>query len=99
MSIKSQTPGIASDIPFNKKQRNPNYMMNKSEDKRVPLYHGAKARSSKGFSHNVEAEMHAGKKQDQAVAIAYSEARSHKKPNHKKSMEHHGDSHRHKEHR
>lgn len=28
MSIKSQTPGIASDIPFMEKQRNPNYIMN-----------------------------------------------------------------------
>ena len=27
MSIKSQTPGIASDIPFVEKQRNPNYIM------------------------------------------------------------------------
>ena len=36
----------------------------------MPLMHG---KSDKAFSHNVEAEMHAGKPQKQAVAIAYSE--------------------------
>lgn len=28
MSIKSQTPGVASDRPLMEKQRNPNYMAN-----------------------------------------------------------------------
>jgi hypothetical protein len=32
-------------------------------------------KSKKAFSHNVAAEMHAGKPQDQAVAIAYSQKR------------------------
>lgn len=46
----------------------------------MPLVKGAKARSPKGFSKNVKTEMKAGKPQKQAVAIAYSEARSKKKP-------------------
>lgn len=40
----------------------------------MPLVKGAKARTKKGFSSNVAAEMRAGKPQKQAVAIAYSEA-------------------------
>jgi hypothetical protein len=35
----------------------------------MPLMHG---KSKKAFSHNVESEMHAGKPQDQSLAIAYS---------------------------
>ena len=35
-------------------------------------------KSQKAFSHNVAAEMHAGKPQKQAVAIAYSEQGEHK---------------------
>ena len=38
----------------------------------MPLIHG---KSKAAFSHNVSAEMHAGKPQKQAVAIAYSEKR------------------------
>jgi hypothetical protein len=38
----------------------------------MPLIHG---KSPKAFSHNVAAEMNAGKPQKQAVAIAYSEKR------------------------
>jgi hypothetical protein len=34
-----------------------------------------KSTSKKAFKHNIEAEMHAGKPQKQAVAIAYSEKR------------------------
>ena len=34
-----------------------------------------KSTSKKAFGHNIEAEMHAGKPQKQAVAIAYSEKR------------------------
>ena len=45
----------------------------------MPLVSGKKARTRKGFSENVRREMHAGKKQSQAVAIAYSEARRGKK--------------------
>jgi hypothetical protein len=41
----------------------------------MPLVKGAKARTRAGFSENVRREMHEGKKQSQAVAIAYSEAR------------------------
>src|SRR5689334_20712990 len=46
----------------------------------MPLEHG---KSKAAFSHNVKAEMAAGKPQKQAVAIAYSEAgeKKHKKPN------------------
>ena len=45
----------------------------------MPLVKGKKAKSKKGFSENVKREMEAGKKQSQAVAIAYSEAREGKK--------------------
>ncbi len=45
----------------------------------MPLVKGNKARSKKGFSENIKREMHAGKKQSQAIAIAYSEARRGKK--------------------
>lgn len=39
----------------------------------MPLVKGAKP-GSKGFKNNIETEVKAGKKQSQAVAIAYSEA-------------------------
>lgn len=45
----------------------------------MPLVKGAKAKTRKGFSENVKREMESGKKQSQAVAIAYSEARGGKK--------------------
>lgn len=45
----------------------------------MPLLKGAKARTKKGFSENVKREVSAGKPQKQAVAIAYSEARSKRK--------------------
>ncbi len=41
--------------------------------KHMPL---AKSTSKKAFSNNVRAEIHAGKPQKQAVAIAYSEKRA-----------------------
>ena len=41
----------------------------------MPLVKGKKASTRKGFSENVKREKAAGKKTDQAVAIAYSEAR------------------------
>lgn len=45
----------------------------------MPLVKGKKASTRKGFSENVKREMQEGKKQSQAVAIAYSEARRGKK--------------------
>ena len=45
----------------------------------MPLVKGKKASSPKGFGENVKREMHEGKPQKQAVAIAYSEARRGKK--------------------
>lgn len=45
----------------------------------MPLLKGAAAKTKKGFSKNVETEMRSGKKQSQAVAIAYAESRSGKK--------------------
>lgn len=45
----------------------------------MPLVKGAKARTRKGFSENVEREMKEGKPQKQSVAIAYSEARRSKR--------------------
>ncbi len=44
----------------------------------MPLVKGAKAKTRKGFGENIKREMKAGKPQNQAVAIAYSEARSKK---------------------
>jgi hypothetical protein len=55
----------------------------------MPLVTGKKARTSEGFSENIEREMNEGKPQKQSVAIAYSEARrSYKGP--KKSRGHDG---------
>ena len=45
----------------------------------MPLVKGAKARTRKGFSTNVKREMDSGKKQSEAVAIAYSEVGEDKK--------------------
>lgn len=45
----------------------------------MPLVKGKKAKTRKGFGENVKREMHEGKPQKQAVAIAYSEARGKKK--------------------
>ena len=45
----------------------------------MPLVKGKKASSPKGFSENVKREKKEGKKLDQSVAIAYSEAREGKK--------------------
>jgi len=41
----------------------------------MPLVSGKAAKSKKGFSSNIKAEIAAGKPQKQAVAIAYSQAR------------------------
>jgi hypothetical protein len=48
----------------------------------MPLIKGDKARTRAGFAENIRREVHAGKPEKQAVAIAYSEARESKK--HKK---------------
>jgi hypothetical protein len=45
----------------------------------MPLVKGKEAKTRKGFSENVKREMEAGKKQSEAVAIAYSEAGEGKK--------------------
>ncbi len=45
----------------------------------MPLIKGNKAKTRKGFGENVKREMDAGKPQNQALAIAYSEAREGKK--------------------
>ncbi len=50
----------------------------------MPLVKGKKAKTKKGFSENVKREMQAGKKQSQAVAIAFSEAGEKKKKAKKK---------------
>ena len=50
----------------------------------MPLVKGEKAKTKKGFSENIKREMHAGKPQKQAVAIAYSEAGEKKKKAKKK---------------
>jgi len=44
----------------------------------MPLNKGAKP-NSKGFKQNIKTEMAAGKPQNQAIAIAYSEAKAKKK--------------------
>lgn len=40
----------------------------------MPLIQGKKAKTKKGISENIRTEMHAGKPQKQAIAIAYSVA-------------------------
>jgi hypothetical protein len=50
----------------------------------MPLVKGKAAKTKKGFSSNVKSEMDAGKKQSQAVAIAFSEAGEGKKKKRKK---------------
>ncbi len=59
----------------------------------MPLEHSA---SKKAFSHNVKAEMDAGKPQKQAVAIAYSEQRQaqHHDPHHHMAEKHQDDNHK-----
>ena len=50
----------------------------------MPLVKGEKEKTKKGFSENIRREMHSGKPQKQAVAIAYSEARQSKNKTKKK---------------
>lgn len=44
----------------------------------MPLVKGKAAKTKKGISENVKREMDAGKKQSQAVAIAYAQKRKKK---------------------
>lgn len=46
---------------------------------KMPLIKGQKAKTKKGFSENVKREMDSGKKQSQALAIAFSEAKKTRK--------------------
>lgn len=99
MSIRSRTPGIASDIPLHSKDRAPNYIMGK-EDKNMPLHKG---KSREVIGENIKEMEEAGHPKKQAIAASLNEAResgahipmkSHHKPEHHKSSHH-----RHKEHR
>lgn len=45
----------------------------------MPLVKGKKAKTKEGISENIKREMHAGKPQKQAIAIAYSVAKKSKK--------------------
>jgi hypothetical protein len=53
----------------------------------MPLVKGKAASTRKGFSENIRREVNSGKKQSQAVAIAYSEARRGKSLKKKKRKE------------
>lgn len=92
MSIRSRTPGIASDVPLISKQRGPAYSMKTMGNESMPLHKGAKP-GSKGFGENIATEIKSGKPPKQAQAIAYSESGEHRKTN-----KHHSHT-RHKEHR
>jgi hypothetical protein len=50
----------------------------------MPLVGGKAAKTKSGFSSNVKKEIESGKKQSQAVAIAYSKARESKPKGKKK---------------
>lgn len=71
MSIRSRTPGIASDVPLISKQRGPAYMMGKKE-KDVPLHKG---KSKAVISENISEMVHSGHPQKQAVAASLNQAR------------------------
>lgn len=49
----------------------------------MPLVKGKKAKTREGFSENVRREINSGKPKNQALAIAYSEAKEGKKRNKK----------------
>jgi hypothetical protein len=89
MSIKSQTTGIASDVPLMSKQRGPDYMMGKKE-KRMPLHKG---KSEDVIGENIEEMQDSGHPHDQAVAASLHEADDYGKKSNKSH------STRHKEHR
>ena len=50
----------------------------------MPLIKGKKAKTKKGISQNIRTEMHAGKSQNQSIAIAMSEAGKSRKRNKRK---------------
>lgn len=64
---------------YGKRNLNVYLRVDLNQEEIMPLVKGKAAKSKKGFSENVKAEMKAGKPQKQAVAIAYSEARAGKK--------------------
>jgi len=89
MSIKSQTPGIASDVPLMSKQREPAYLMGKKE-KEMP--YKSKAQEKLFFAKEERGELPKG------TAIEW----AHETPNIKKLPEHvkkSSSNSRHKEHR
>lgn len=45
----------------------------------MPLVKGKKAKTKKGISENIKREMNSGKPQNQAIAIAFSEAKKNRK--------------------
>lgn len=94
MSIKSQTPGIASDIPLMSKQRAPAYMMGK-EEKEMPLHKG---KSKEEIGENISEMEDSGYPAKQAVAASLNEARESGAHIPKKHSSSNANS-RHKEHR
>jgi hypothetical protein len=50
----------------------------------MPLVKGKKAKTKAGISENIRREINAGKPKNQAIAIAFSEAKVKKKPKKKK---------------
>jgi hypothetical protein len=99
MSIKSRTPGIASDIPLMSKQRSPNYVMGKKE-KEMPLHKG---KSKEIIGENISEMEESGHPKDQAIAASLNEARESgahiRKSTSPKSYKTNKGNHRHKEHR
>lgn len=98
MSIKSQTPGIASDMSgvLIQNQRGPNYMMSKKE-KDMPLHKG---KSREVIGENIKEMESSGHSRKQAIAASLNEAResgAHIPKKHQK--EHSASHHRHKEYR
>lgn len=89
MSIKSQTPGIASDMPLISKQRAPNYLMGKKD---MPLHKG---KSEEVIGENIKEMEESGHSKKQAIAASLNEARQSGAHIPRKN-ESHG---RHKEHR
>ncbi len=72
--------GVVMDFPQGLHfKRNLNVFIRLEKGDCMPLVKGEKDKSKKGFSENIKKEVEAGKPQKQAVAIAYSEARSAKK--------------------